>query len=572
MVCDCENDLNFKKGDIVAVLEKVNEDWWKGCIQGTNIVGIFPKVYTKEIVFFVEALWDLNGDGEDDLNFKKGDIVAVLEKVNEDWWKGCIQGTNIVGIFPKVYTKEIVFFVEALWDLNGDDEDDLNFKKGDIVEVHEKVNEDWWKGCIQGTNIVGIFPQVYTKEIYGKCEECSQYNTGKNWCNVCNANQFQRKFDKWTSGNREIDEFIRQMQHNAEKYGEVIEWIPFDRLENVEYLARGGFSIVYKAKWIDGYIISWDNNEKIWKRRSQNCYVCLKKLDDSINKSVFLQEIKNQLKFRGKWAIALYGITKDPSKNEYMMVMQYALEGSLRKMLDNKFKELSWHDKISILLHIAEGLSEMHKNHFVHKDFHSGNIVNDSLTKPYITDFGLCGQIFEKNPEKIYGVIPVLAPETLSKRKYTQESDMYSLGMIMLEVFTSYPPFYNIPHDISLFTSICNGLKPEIKCEVPQLLKDLMEKCWNVEPRVRPTAEELKTQLSKYLNHYDEDNDELKEQIEAANELNKDFIQYDPSKMHPEAIYTSRLFPKPTIPKYDTFTSRQFDFEIPNNIGNIFLE
>ncbi|RHZ79159.1 hypothetical protein Glove_151g109 [Diversispora epigaea] len=356
------------------------------------------------------------------------------------------------------------------------------------------------------------------------------------------------------------------MQSDAKKYGEAIEWIPFDRLENVEHLARGGFGTVYKAKWIDGYIVSWDNNEKRWKRRSQNRLVCLKILDNSTDESVFLQEIKNQLKFRGKWAIALYGITKDPTKNEYMIVMRYALEGSLRKMLDNKFKELNWHDKIRILLHIAEGLSEMHKNYFVHKDFHSGNIVNDTLTKTYITDFGLCEQIFDKNYEKIYGVIPFLAPETLNGEKYTRDCDIFSFGMIMLEVFTGYPPFYNIRHDLGLIISISNGLRPEIKCEVPQLLKDLMEECWNINPCNRPTSEELKTQLSKYLDYNEEDNDELEEQIEAANELNKNFIQYDPSKMHPEAIYTTRRFPRPGHPEYDTFNSRQLDFQIPDNI------
>ncbi|RHZ84248.1 hypothetical protein Glove_84g107 [Diversispora epigaea] len=237
-------------------------------------------------------------------------------------------------------------------------------------------------------------------------------------------------------------------------------------------------------------------------------------------------------------------------------------------MLDSKFKELNWHDKIRILFHIAEGLSEIHKNHFVHKDFHSGNIVNDTLTKPYIADFGLCKQVFEKNPEGIYGVIPFLAPETLNKGRYTQESDMYSLGMITLEVFTSYPPFYNAPHDINLIMAICNGHKPEIKCEVPQLLKDLMEKCWNNEPRIRPTAKEFKTQLSKYLNHYDENNDELEEQIEIANELNKNFIEYNSSKMHPEAIYTSRLLPKLTMHEYDTFNSKQFGLKIPDNLEN----
>ncbi|RHZ82076.1 hypothetical protein Glove_114g8 [Diversispora epigaea] len=145
---------------------------------------------------------------------------------------------------------------------------------------------------------------------------------------------------------------------------------------------------------------------------------------------------------------------------------------------------------------------------------------------------------------------------------------MYSLGMIILEVFTSYPPFYNTSHDISLVMTICNGHKPEIKCEISQLLKDLMEKCWNNEPRDCPTAEEFKTQLGKYLNYYDEDNEELEEQIEAANELNKNFIQYDPSKIHPEAIYTSRLLPKLTMPRYDTFNSRQLDFKIPDYLAS----
>ncbi|PKK68950.1 hypothetical protein RhiirC2_518189 [Rhizophagus irregularis] len=45
----------------------------------------------------------------------------------------------------------------------GDDVGDLSFKKGDIVEVVEYVNMDWWKGRIQGTSNVGIFPRVYTK-------------------------------------------------------------------------------------------------------------------------------------------------------------------------------------------------------------------------------------------------------------------------------------------------------------------------------------------------------------------------------------------------------------------------
>ena len=68
-------------------------------------------------------------------------------------------------------------------------------------------------------------------------------------------------------------------------------------------------------------------------------------------------------------------------------------------MLDKKFKELNWHNKISILFHIAEGLSEIHKNHFVHKDFHSGNIVNETKISSYITDFGLCKPVSQNDKE-----------------------------------------------------------------------------------------------------------------------------------------------------------------------------
>ncbi|RHZ82028.1 hypothetical protein Glove_114g151 [Diversispora epigaea] len=103
--------------------------------------------------------------------------------------------------------------------------------------------------------------------------------------------------------------------------------------------------------------------------------------------------------------------------------------------------------------------------------------------------------------------------------------------MIMLEVFTSYSPYYNIRHDEKLVTSICEGKKPKIKCKIPLLLKDLMEQCWNIDPRKRPTSEELLQLLVCYCHEDDE--------------LNKDFSLYDPNGLkHSQAIYTSRLFLK----------------------------
>ncbi|RHZ89622.1 hypothetical protein Glove_13g90 [Diversispora epigaea] len=330
------------------------------------------------------------------------------------------------------------------------------------------------------------------------------------------------------------------------------------KLENVTYLAKGGFGTVYKATWLDGFIKFGEQD--VWYRNGKRG-VCLKILNNSTNKNDFLQEIENQLKFRGKNSIAIYGITKNPTKNEYMMVMNYAKHGSLRKLLNNKFEELTWERKSDILLSIINGLENIHEIGLMHKDLHPGNIVNQALISSYITDFGLCKPVTENDPEKIYGVIPYMAPETLSRREYTQASDIYSFGMIMLEVLTSYPPYYNIPHNENLVMDICKGRKPEFKCKIPQFFKEIIEKCWNFEPLNRPTANKLVYELSQYSY-----NGEIRKQVKAANKSNKNFIKYDPNKMHSEAIYTSRLIPKTTIPECDTFNSKQQFLSIPDNI------
>ncbi|RHZ83348.1 hypothetical protein Glove_97g71 [Diversispora epigaea] len=407
----------------------------------------------------------------------------------------------------------------------------------------------------------------------GKCGKCLQNNIGRNWCHPCNAKQFQKEFDKWTSGDREIDKFIQQIQLSANKYQEIIEWIPFGRLENVTYLAKGGFATVYKATWLDGFIkflykkTKWCGfgKQDAWCRKGKQG-VCLKRLDYA-NKNDFLQEIKNQLKFRGKNSIAIYGITNNPTKNEYMMVMSYAKYGSLRKVLNNKFKKLTWWRKSFILLSIVKGLKNIHEMGLMHKDFHSGNIVNQSIHSCYITDFGLCRPVSEKGSENIFGIIPYMAPETLSRGEYTQASDIYSFGMVMLEVLTSYPPYYNIPHNSNLVMKICEGHKPEIKCEIPQTLKEIMEKCWNFEPLNRPTVEELESQLDKYHSKQNND-DEIKKQIKAANKSNRNFIQYNPNEMHSEVIYTSRHLhflksKKSEDNKHDTI---QLDLVVPDDI------
>src|SRR2546429_2051962 len=129
------------------------------------------------------------------------------------------------------------------------------------------------------------------KEAYGICGECNEPGTGIRWCQPCNAKRFEENFKNWTSGNKDIDELIQHSQLNAVHYLNCLEWIPFEKFQNVTYITRGGFGKVYSAYWPKGYIQYWDIENQKWKR-VVNIKVALKSFDNSSDiSSVFLDEV-----------------------------------------------------------------------------------------------------------------------------------------------------------------------------------------------------------------------------------------------------------------------------------------
>ena len=68
------------------------------------------------------------------------------------------------------------------------------------------------------------------------------------------------------SGNKIIDDFIRNTQINLVKRAGKMEFVPYEQFKNVEFIAEGGFSKIYKATWIDGPVINYNNKSiLLWK-------------------------------------------------------------------------------------------------------------------------------------------------------------------------------------------------------------------------------------------------------------------------------------------------------------------
>ena len=179
---------------------------------------------------------------------------------------------------------------------------------------------------------------------------------------------------------------------------------------------------------------------------------------------------------------------------------------------------------------------------------HSGNIFSANIGYSRIGDLGLCQQIIDKkdNPNKIFGVIPYLAPEVLSKKPYTKESDIYSFGIIMWELTTGKKPFHDRPHNHLLISDILKGERPQVTDDTPEFYADLMKKCWDHNPENRPTAQEIKDCLDEYYQYrFDKEKKEIiklaemkRQEIIKSEKFLSDTKNY---KHHLGSFYTSRL-------------------------------
>ncbi|GES73175.1 kinase-like domain-containing protein [Rhizophagus clarus] len=269
--------------------------------------------------------------------------------------------------------------------------------------------------------------------------------------------------------------------------------------------------------------------------------------------SHFLNELKSLYQcYEEKFEciIRCHGITKNPITNELMFVMKYANGGNLRDYLQKNFALITWKKKLHILWRISDGLQTIHEKDFIHRDFHSGNILVEIIESGSYSkvDQYLIGDLGLSQPanntlsnNEIYGVIPYIAPEIFKGAKFSKASDIYSMGMIMWELTTGCKPFANIEHDTDFIYEIIDGKRPEITDDTPEDFANLMKKCWNSDPEKRPLAKKICETINHWLTTNDDDiifnqAEEIRLELIKSRILGPEFSE----PCHSQAIYTSR--------------------------------
>ncbi|PKA66809.1 putative receptor protein kinase TMK1 [Apostasia shenzhenica] len=196
-------------------------------------------------------------------------------------------------------------------------------------------------------------------------------------------------------------------------------------------LGRGGFGVVYRGELHDG--------ARIAVKRMENGGMSKKGFDE------FHAEIAVLSKVRHRNLVSLMGYSVE--ENERLLIYEYMSQGALSRHLfgwrELGLDPLPWPRRLDIALDVARAMEYLHTlaqdKGFIHRDLKSSNILLDDEFRAKVSDFGLVKLVPDGDHSmatRLAGTIGYLAPEYAVSGKITTKSDVFSFGVVLLELVT----------------------------------------------------------------------------------------------------------------------------------------
>lgn len=214
----------------------------------------------------------------------------------------------------------------------------------------------------------------------------------------------------------------------------------------------------------------------------------------------FLSEAAVMGQFHHTNVIGLHGVILGA---ETIIVIEFCMGGALGSWVTERQEILETPDLLGYGHDIAQGMAYLAGKAFVHRDLAARNILIGSSGICKVADFGLSKAIDDDSDyfTSVGGKVPVkwTAPEAMSKRKYTESSDVWSFGVTLWEIFSRGGTPYDGINNLAVVTEVMSGYRLPAPPRCPTQVYDLMLRCWDIEHRSRPSFATIVNELQALI-------------------------------------------------------------------------
>uniref|UniRef100_A0A7E5A1Q2 Tyrosine-protein kinase n=1 Tax=Panagrellus redivivus TaxID=6233 RepID=A0A7E5A1Q2_PANRE len=425
----------------------------------------------------------------------------------------------------------------ALYDYEARTDEDLSFKKNDVLEVLNDMQGDWWYARSLASGKTGYIPSNYVAR--EKSIDAQPWYFGK-----LRRVDAEKQLLMATAAHGAF--LVRDSESRHNEFSLSVRDASTVKHYRIRQLDSGGYYIARRrpfstlqeliehySKDADGLCVQlgkpaarletpqtttftyddqWEIDRRtlrllrqigsgqfgeVWEARWNNTTaVAVKKLKPgTADVADFLAEAQIMKKLRHNRLLQLYAVC---TREEPILIVTELMAENLLHFLQGRGRASSMGQLVDIASQIADGMRYLEEKNFVHRDLAARNILVSLQGTVKIADFGLARLIRENEYEARVGArfpIKWTAPESANYNRFTVKSDVWSFGILLTELVT----FGRIPYPGMTNTEVLQkveaGYRMPCPANCPPALYEIMQQCWHKDPEKRPTFETLQWKL-----------------------------------------------------------------------------